>query len=248
MTRTLAAARLGLREQRRRPIFVALLVILPIWFIARATAVTEAIPKPVELPGGTELLTTMRDLHAVDMAVISVGFLSGLCGVFLMLSAREADRRLVIAGFRPGEAIAARALVLVAATMVVVAVSLLVTMLNFDLARPGAFAASLSITGLLYGALGALAGALLDRIGAVYFMFFAPMVDLGIAQNPMFGGAQPQGWVTFLPGWAPSRLAVDAGFSSQFGAGSELVVALAFAAVLMIVVTMVLLRSFRSET
>jgi hypothetical protein len=201
--RAFAAARMGLREQRRRPILVVLLVVLPVWFIARATAVTEAIPKTIELPGGETVLTTMRDLHAVDMSVIAVGFLSGLCGVFLMLSAREADRRLVVAGFTPGEAIAARAVVLGVAVVVVTTASLVVTLLNFDVARWIPFAGALVVIGLLYGAIGALAGAVLDRVAAVYVVFFAAMLDLGIAQNPMFGEAD--GW-----GARTSRMGADA--------------------------------------
>ena len=244
MSRALAAARMGLREQRRRPVFVILLLVLPVWFIARATSVTEPVPHRLGLPGGTELLTNMRDVHAVMMAVIAVGFLAGLCGVFLMLSAREADRRLVVAGFRPGEAIAARGIVLASATLVVVLVSLAVAMSNYDVQRPLAFAGALLVVGLLYGGLGALAGALFDRVAAVYFMFFAVMVDLGIAQNPMFG--DPSGWVTALPGWAPTQLAMDAAFSAEFHAGTELALAAGVVGGLMSVAVWLLRRSFRA--
>ena len=245
-TRTLTAARLGLREQRRRPLLLALLVVLPVWFIARAIAVTEPIPKRIDLPGGGSILTTMRDIHGADMALIAVGFLVGLCGVFLMLSAREADRRLVVAGFRPGEAIAARLLVLLAATAIVVAVSLAVTAWRFDVQQWPAFAAAIALAGLEYGALGALAGALLGRIAAVYILFFGAMIDLGIAQNPMFGDGTPDGWALALPGWAPTRVAVDAAFSDAFHAGTELAVALGWSGVLLALVAVVLLRSFRT--
>ena len=246
--KTLAAARMGLREQRRRPILLVLLVVLPVWFIARATAVTEAIPKQLELPGGYEVLTNMRDIHAVQMAIIAVGFLAGLCGVFLMLSAREADRRLVVAGFKPTEAIAARAIVLGAATAVIAAVSLAVTMLNFDLARWVTFAGALLVVGLLYGGVGALAGALLDRVAAVYLVFFAAMLDLGIGQNAMFGEGQPDGWVTLLPGWAPTRVAMDAAFSAEFHAGRELALAVGVIGLLLALVTLALRRSFRTAS
>ena len=246
-SKTLAAARMGLREQRRHPIFVVLIVVLPIWFIARATAVTEAIPKRIGLPGGIELATNMRDIHAVQMAVIAVGFLAALCGVFLMLSAREADRRLVVAGYSPAQAIGARALVLATAVAVVVAVSLAVTIRNFDLVRWPVFAGALVVVGVLYGALGALAGALLDRVVAVYVVFFLAMVDLGIAQNAMFGDGEPSGWVTALPGWAPGRVAIDAAFSERFHAGTELGIALGVSAVLFALVAWLLRRSFSAR-
>jgi hypothetical protein len=239
---------MGMREQLRRPVFVALLVVLPVWFIARAISVTEPIPKEIGLPGGGSVLTTMRDIHGADMALITVGFLVGLCGVFLMLSAREADRRLVVAGYRPAEAISARLLVLLAATVAVVGVSIAVTMWKFDVDQWWLFAVAIGLAGLEYGALGALAGAVLGRIAAVYLMFFVPMIDLGIAQNPMFGDGTPGGWAVVLPGWAPSRLAMDASFSTTFHAGQELAVGLGWTAALLALAACVLRRSFSASS
>ena len=247
INRTLTAARLGLREQRRRPVLVVLLVVLPVWFIARSIAVTEPIPKRIGLPGGEAVVTTMRDIHGADMALIAVGFLVGLCGVFLMLSAREADRRLVVAGFRPGEAIAARLLVLLAATAIVVAVSIAVTAWKFDVRHWPAFVAATALIGLEYGALGALAGAMAGRIGAVYLMFFVPMIDLGIAQNPMFGDGTPDAWAVPLPGWGASRVALGAAFSEVFRPGIELIVAIGWIAGLLALVAVLLGRSLRSS-
>lgn len=247
-SRTLTAARMGVREQRRRPVLVVLLVVLPVWFIARSISVTEPTPRRIGLPSGDTILTTMRDIHGADMALIAVGFLVGLCGVFLMLSAREADRRLVVAGFRPSEAIAARLLVLLVATAIVVSVAIAVTAWKFDVQQWPAFAAAAALIGLEYGALGALAGALLGRIGAVYLMFFVPMIDLGIAQNPMFGDGTPDGWALALPGWAPTRVAIDAAFSGTFHAGTELAISVAWTGVLLMLVAVLLRRSFRTST
>jgi hypothetical protein len=246
-SRTLTAAMMGVREQSRRRVFVVLLVVLPVWFIARAISVTEPIPKRIDLPGGQDILTTMRDIHGADMALIAVGFLAGLCGVFLMLSAREADRRLVVAGYRPSEAITARLLVLLVATSIVVSVSIGVTAWKFEVQQWPVFIAATGLIGLEFGALGALAGALLGRIGAVYLMFFVPMIDLGIAQNPMFGDGTPDSWAVALPGWAPSRVAIGAAFSPSFHAGAELAIAFGWTVALLVLVALLLRRSFRTS-
>jgi ABC-2 type transport system permease protein len=95
------ATRLGFREQARRPLLLVLLVVLPFFFITPASANTEAIPRQIGLPGGGTVLTTMREIHGATMAAITVAFLAGLCGAFVMRSARQADRRLVVAGYRP---------------------------------------------------------------------------------------------------------------------------------------------------
>ena len=56
-----------------------------------------------------------------------------------------------------------------------------------------AFVAAALAIGLIYAALGALAGALMDKLGATYLMLFLVMTDVGIAQNPMFGAGTPPG-------------------------------------------------------
>jgi hypothetical protein len=202
VSRVAVATRLGFREQARRPLLLVLLVGLPFFFITRAIAQTEQLPRTIGLPGGGEILTNMRDIHGADMAAITIAFLAGLLGVFVMRSARQADRRLVVAGFRPAEALAPRLLVLATATALVLAVSVAVTALSFTPKQWPAFIAGNLLAGLIYAMLGALAGAAVGSLGATYLMLFGAMLDLGIVQNPMFGSGAP-------PAGAPCSPATD---------------------------------------
>jgi len=242
VSRVAVATRLGFREQARRPLLLVLLVGLPLFFITRAIARTEELPRTVGLPGGGEVLTNMRDIHGADMAAITVAFLAGLVGVFVMQSARQADRRLVVAGFRPREALAPRLLVLAAATALVVAVSVAVTALSFTPKLWPAFIAGNLLVGLIYAMLGALAGAAVGQLGATYLMLFGAMLDLGIVQNPMFGSGAPPGWGATLPGYGPGRVIVDAAFSDAFHAWGALALSLAWTLVLALAVLSVLGR------
>ena len=223
------ATRLGFVEQLRRPILIVLLIGLPFFFITRAIAETVADPRILALPGGGEVLSNMRDIHGADMAGITIAFLAGLCGLFIVQSAREADRRLVVAGFTPLEAVVPRLLVLASATALVVTVSVAVTALSFEPRQWLPFAAANVLIGLTYAGLGGLAGGAMGQLGGAYFMFFMPMIDLGIAQNPMFGDSDPDAWATWLPGYGATRMLVDASFSDSFHAWGELVIALAWA-------------------
>jgi hypothetical protein len=72
MSRVVVATRLGYREQARRPLLLVLLVGLPFFFITRAIAQTEQLPRSIGIPGGGEVLTNMRDIHGADMAAITV--------------------------------------------------------------------------------------------------------------------------------------------------------------------------------
>ena len=242
MNRVVVATRLGFREQARRPLLLVLLVGLPFFFITRAIAQTEQLPRTIGLPGGGEVLTNMRDIHGADMAAITVAFLAGLIGVFVMQSARQADRRLVVAGFRPREALAPRLLVLGAGAVLVVAVSVAVTALSFTPKLWVPFILGNLLAGLIYAMLGALAGAALGKLGATYVVLFGAMLDLGIVQNPMFGTGEPPTWGTVLPGYGPGRVILDAAFSDHFHAWGALAISIGWLAGLATAVLLLLGR------
>ena len=243
--RIATATRLGFREQARRPILLVLLVVLPFFFITRAIAATEAQPRVIGIPGGGEVLTNMRDVHGAMMASITIAFLAGLCGVFIMRSARAADRRLVVAGFRPVEAILPRVAVLAAATAIALAVSLAVTALSFT---PRAWLPVIVgnlLVGLTYGSIGALAGAKLGQLAATYLVLFFAMLGTGILQSPMFGDGTPGGLAYAFPESGALRVVIDGAFAPGFHAWPHLLLALGWATVLVSAVAVVLRRSLR---
>jgi hypothetical protein len=209
-SRTRLATGLALREQLRHPLLIVLLIGLPVYFITRSIEITQPIPRLIELPGGGTVNTTMRELHGANMAAITIGFLAALSGQFVMYTAREGDRRLVTAGFSPREALVPRLVTLVIATVVVVTVSLVVTAISFTPRQWLAFAVASLLVGVVYAGIGCLAGASLGRLGGTYFVFFLPMLDIGIAQNAMFGDGVPDDWAKLLPGYGPTRMSLGA--------------------------------------
>ena len=246
--RTLTATSMAFTDQRRRPLLLTLLVVVPAYVITRSIAITQATPRRIPLPGDVVVTTTMKALHGAVMAGIAVAFVASLCGVFVMQAALQGDRRLVIAGYRPGQTVIARLIVLASVTALVVAVSMGVTAVSFTPASWPPFVAAALLTGLIYGALGALAGALLDKLAATYLMLFTALTDLGIAQNPMFGDGGPRSWATLLPGYGPGRLMVDGAFSPAFHATGPMVVALAWTAALASIVSWVLRRAVATRS
>jgi hypothetical protein len=245
--RVTTATRLGFREQARRPLLLVLLVVLPFFFITRAIARTEAMPRVIGLPGG-EVLTTMKDVHGASMVTITVAFLAALCGAFVMRSAQRAGRRLVVAGFRPLEAVLPRLIVLATATGVVLVVSLAVTAMSFSPRSWPAFTAGNLLVGLTYACIGALAGAVLGQLGATYLVLFLAMLGIGILQNPMFGDGTPGGLAHAFPDYGASRIVIDGAFSGSFHAWGELMLALGWLAALGLAVGWVLRRLLRSAS
>lgn len=242
MSRIGVATRLGFREQARRPLLLVLLVVVPFFFITFAINATQRLPREIGLSAGGRVLTTQRDIHGAIMAAITVSFLAGLVGVFVMQSVRQADRRLVVAGFRPREVLVPRLLVLITAIGLVLVVSVAVTAVSFQPKLWLPFVAGNLLTGLIYAMLGALVGTVLGGLGATYVLLFGAMLDLGIVQDPMFGTGVPPAWGVLLPGYGPGRVIVDAAFSDSFHAWGALAVSLGWAVALIAGVLIVLGR------
>jgi len=234
---------MGFREQRRRPLLLILLIVVPAYVVTRSIAITEPTPRRIGLPGGGTVLTTMKELHGAIMAGTAIAFVAGLCGVFVMHAALAGDRRLVLAGFRPGEAVRARLVVLAVDAVLVVAVSLLVTALYFTPASWPPFAAAAALIGLIYAPLGALLGAVLDKLSATYLMLFVVMTDIGIVQNPMFGDGTPGRLAPLLPAYGPTRVMVDGAYSAPFHATGPLLLSLAWTGALLLAVALLLRRA-----
>jgi hypothetical protein len=233
---------MAFRDQRRRPLVLILLVIVPAYIITKSVAETQATPRRIGLPGDVWVTTTMKALHGPGMAEISVAFVAALLGVFVMQSALAGDRRLVLAGFQAREAVLARLAVLITATGLVVAVSVVVTGLFFTPASWGPLIGALILVGLIYAVIGALAGALLDKLAATYVILFLVMTDLGVVQSPMFH-ATPGRFAALFPGYGPTRVMLDGAFSHTFDAGGELALALGWLIALAIAVYLLLQRA-----
>jgi hypothetical protein len=245
--RTLVATSMAFREQRRRPLVLVLLVVVPAYLITRSVAETLATPRRIGLPDGVWVTTTMKSLHGAGMGGLAIAFVVALVGAFVMQSALQGDRRLVVAGFRPSETVVARLLVISAATALVVTVTVLVTAINFTPAAWLPLIIALVLIGLIYGAIGALTGAVLDRLAATYFVLFLVMTDVGVLQSPMFD-AKPGGLAVIFPSYGPSRAMYDGAFSETFHAGAELLLGFAWLAVLGVSVVIVLRRAVRAHS
>ena len=241
--RVRTATLMALRDQRRRPLVLILIVIVPVYVVTRSIATTEPTPRAIRLPGDALALTTMKELHGAVMAGTAIAFTAALIGVFVMQSALQGDRRLVVAGYRPGETVLPRLGVLTLATALVVAVSALATAAYFTPASWPRLLVALALIGLTYGSIGALGGAVLGNLAATYWILFLVMTDLGIVQNPMFADGTPADWAAVLPGYGASRVMVDAAFSDGFHTAGALLLAIAWAVALGAAVYVVLRRA-----
>lgn len=223
-----AAVRYGFREQRRNVVLWILLAVVPIIFISLAIAVTPEGPAPVELTEAGRTTTetlSMPDVHGAIMAPITVAFLTGLAGVFIVLGSAEGDRRIALAGLRGSELVSARMVIVVCVALFIAAVSVGVTALDFTPQSWAAFVGANLLVALTYGMLGALFGPVVGRIGGLFLLFLFPFIDLGIGQDAMLDPAPP-GWAQLMPGYGAMRVLIDGAFTPGFDALGPLLIAL----------------------
>jgi hypothetical protein len=222
-SRVRAALGVGGREYVRTPLLLALLVFLPAYFVAVLVRVVPDGSVPVELPSGSTT-APLADAFAVTMAPMAAALVTGIAGLFLMHSAREADGRLALAGFRAPELVAGRLGLLGGVAGAVTGVATAVTLVFVSPENLGWFVAGAGLVAVIYGMVGILAGIALDRLPGVYLLLFGPTLDLFLFQNPTVLDPHPVS--ALLPSHYGMSLAVAGGFG---GSGSLETVALGLA-------------------
>lgn len=210
MSRVTTAVEMGLREYRRTPVLLALLVFLPAYLVGLFALVAPDSPAAVHV-GGETVRTELTTALPAFTAPMAAALVTGIAGLFLMRATADADARLVLAGYRPWQVVLARLGLLGTVSAVATVVAVAVARLFVTPAAIAWFVAAVFLTGLVYGAVGAVAGLVLGRLAGVYAILFGSMVDLFLFQNPLATDAPEV--ATYLPGHFPLTLAVDAAFA-----------------------------------
>ncbi|WP_435119905.1 ABC transporter permease [Halolamina sp. C58] len=226
MNRTTTAFTIGIKEQARNYVLVALLVVLPVSFITLAFAVTQDVEMPVRTLVDGETVTVMRgmpEVHGVIMTPITSALIAGLAGLFLMREAKDTDGRLAVAGYRARQVITARFGVLAAITLIVTGVSVGVMLVDFQPEHLWWFVAAMLVVSVTYGLIGMLVGAVFDRLAGMWLMLILPMLDIGLFQDPLFIQSEPEWWMKLLPGYWPVRVMVDTGLTTDVDTALSLV-------------------------
>ncbi|MEU2233529.1 ABC transporter permease [Streptomyces vietnamensis] len=243
-----AGMRAGLRETGRNRVLWVLLVAVPAVFVLLSVATTPSEFTTLTVPeNGTDrtVRAWLPDIHGGTMAPIAIGSLAALTGLFTVLDARAADRRLALAGFRPAALLTARLTVVALGALAATTASLAVTATVFDARDWPRYITASVLIALTYGLVGVLLGPVFGRLGGILIAFLIPFLDLGIGQSPMLRPTPP-GWAHALPGYGAGRVLTDAAVTPGFDATGPLLIALAWLAGLTLAATALFRRTGRT--
>lgn len=204
------AVRMGIKEFGRTPILLALLVVLPAYYIGAMMYIVPTATLPVRIDGES-FQVALADFIGPFLTPLTAALLSGIVGLFLMQSSKAADDRLRLAGYRSRELITARVALLAVGGLLVGAACIAIVLLGFTPASIPAFVGATILAALTYGLVGVIVGIWLDRLPGVYVVLFAPMIDILLFQNPL--ATESPWWVATLPGHFSMNAAMDAAFT-----------------------------------
>lgn len=236
--------RMGLNDWKRTPLLWLLLAAVPAVFIILSAAITPHGSSPVVVREGGVQITAILDpavIHPGTMAPEAIASLTALVGVFIVLDASAADRRLVLAGQRPLVAVATRVALVMLAAVVVTVVSLAVTATVFTAEQWAVYGLGGLVLAVTYGLIGMLLGPIFGRVSGVFMAFLLPFIDLGLGQSPMLGG-EPADWALWTPGYGGMRVLIDGGLTAGFDEGPVLSLALGWIVLLTCAVVMLIRR------
>lgn len=238
--RVVTALQTSLLEYVRTPLLLVVLILVPADLVGVITS--ESVSKPIEIvvPSVGNVTAMLPNVIGTLTAPLAVTVVGGVLGLFVMQSARAADARLAIAGYRAPEIILARFGLLAVGCVLVVAVAEGILLTQFVPDRPWLFGVALLTAGLTYGMVGMVVGLTIDRLAGVYVMLLVPMIDFVLFQNPIGMGTETGEGL--LPGHFVAKAAIDASFGSGFAIQS-LAFALGYLAVLCALVSIVFYRS-----
>jgi hypothetical protein len=246
--RVATAARLLLKDLLRRRIAIVLLFVVPALFDGVVLATTasrevevtlgslveddEAIKTPESAPDPFD--TALDDdgarkvdeqqLSLVFLGAAAVSFLACFLAFNLVHRRRDADARLVLAGYRAHEVLLSKLVVLLG-LVAVLAVYETVILRPWVVPRQATvLVEGFFFGGLIYGCLGMLVGAIAKHeLEGVFAIVLLTNVDIGWLQNPIyFAHSQRRSLIRSLPGYGPAQLATVGAFTDDAPHGALL--------------------------
>lgn len=231
------------RELSRKRLVLALALCVPAVFLAVAFATESNQLARVVLAGAAERARPVEelDLSLLFVSIASTGLVSAFFAASLIQRQLDANRRLVLCGFRASELMAARLVVLLG----IVAAATLYAGAALEGARrlelfsdpryPAGVLLGIAMGAFVYACYGLLVGTLFrQELASIFAILVLVNIDAGWLQNPIYYQNARSKWlIEALPAHFPSQVAYLSAFTPE-AIGPSVARGLAYGAVFML--------------
>jgi len=164
----------------------------------------------------------MGDVYLMSFTPVTASLVTALFGLFIMIEAKDTNRRLLIAGSTRFQITISRFWMILVVSILVSAISIGMMLISFTPEDVIMFFLVTMLISLIYGNIGMIAGTLLSKLSGVYAMMILVTLDAGVFQNPIFMQEEPAWWMRILPAYHPMELANEIAFLGEIQQTSSL--------------------------
>jgi hypothetical protein len=202
-------------QARNRLAGILLVAFVPVWYLLIGSMIPHAgVAFRVRATGAT-LVVDGHDLTLVTAGLSAITLITGFVAFAAARRGLPLDRRLVLAGYRPGALIAAKTSTGLA---VAAAVGTYATVILLAFWRPAglwAIAAAFILAAATYAALGLLIGVLVrGDLEGFFLIIMIAMLDTFL-ENPVDNPLANKPVLVFFPSYAPTQFAATGAFHHQ---------------------------------
>jgi len=199
---------------------LVLLLVIPAVFFTVTTYTTTNMPflfKLASIAEKTVVSVSQRELALIFISLTVTGLLSSFLSLALIQNQAAEHKRLILCGYRSGEIILSKFILLL---IIIISVSVYISLIIhffFSPANITGVTLGFLLIGFVYGSYGMLIGTVLTgELEGILFIVLLANLDISWLQNPIFYAAAPHKlFIRSLPSFYPSQVSLISAFSEH---------------------------------
>jgi hypothetical protein len=208
------------REIGRSRIALILLFVIPTLFyalVALTTSTRQVAFRLAAVAGAPNVAVSAQRQALIFMGLTAVGLLTSFLALVLVQKHAPANRRLVLAGYRPSELILSKLALLGCVVALIGSYVAAMLLLFFPPEHLGLLVVGFMLGGYVYGCYGLLVGSVVrQELEGILLVVLLANIDVGWLQNPLFyAEAQNKAIIRHLPAFFPAQASMIAAFTDH---------------------------------
>ncbi|MFQ5819628.1 MAG: hypothetical protein ACE5I5_06545 [Candidatus Heimdallarchaeota archaeon] len=221
------------KEYLRNKTNIILLVLIPFLFITGFDSAMRRLPEQF-------VAIFVGNLGRVVSAQWSAAILTVILGLSMILSSKDADRRLILAGYRSSEVVFSRIFATIFIGLLATSISFATLFLYFEPRNLPITFSALYVSAMIYGSVGITVGSLIGQeFEGSFAVIFIFMFDAFLGNSSVAGG---EAWLSWLPLHYPTRVLQDAALFGTWN-GGDMMLSIAYLGVSWIAAAMVFYKA-----